>query len=522
MNELSKSSGRPPVPDQNESDTSSTEEGDVKKERLQEGEAVVSGNIRVSCSISTNAVEAYITVRTPPNTSVPIEMINEALEREKVKEGLMPDVIEDLSRAKGKRGVPVLVAKGRLPGMGSDAKVEYFFETDPKPKIKVSEKDGRVDYREAGVIQQVNEGQLLAVKTPALPGEAGISVTGVPITGKLGTDVPLLRGQGTRFEDEEKLRIVAEIAGSAKLRGNGEVEVSGRHIVDGDVDYETGNVRFNGSVIVKGAVRAGFEVVATHDVEVQGVVEDAVIHCGGNLFVRGGFIGQGKGLIQVGGETHIKFVEGQTVYGNRDVYIAEEIIHANIISGGRVIVKFGKGAIIGGQVFAREGINAKIIGNIHYVHTHLRAGTDPHLDHKLQWIKDVIEDKQLVKEKAQAAINTYVQNKYANPEGLSSEQEEHLKYLYHVMSHFDEWSNYLTKMQEQLTVERERLDREAFVIAEQKAHPGVFVEVALLQRKLDKEYNAVAFKIKDRVLTALRPIGHEGEYKPYEGEGVQS
>ncbi|MFH0882743.1 MAG: FapA family protein [bacterium] len=522
MNDTSKTINRPPSADENGVSPARTDSKGGKGERLTEGEAVVSGNIRVVCSLSTNAVEAYITVRTPPNTSVPIEMIQEALQREKVTVGLMQDVIEDLSRAKGKRGVPVLVAKGNLSGGGTDARVEYFFETEPKPKIKVSEKDGRVDYREAGIIQQVNEGQLLAIKTPAMPGESGISVTGVMITGKTGTDVPLLRGQGTHFEDEDKLRLIAEIPGSAKLRGNGEVEVSSRHIVDGDIDFETGNVRFNGSVIVKGSVRAGFEVVATHDIEIQGVVEDAMVHCGGNLLLRGGFIGQGKGLIKVGGETHIKFVEGQTVYGNHDVYIAEEIIHANVISGGRVIVKFGKGAIIGGKVFARDGINAKILGNIHYVRTHLRTGTDPHLDQQLQKIAGVINNKQIMKEKTQAAINVYVQKKYAESKGLSTTEEEHLKYLYHVMSHYDEWSKYLANKYEKLIEEREHLDLSAFVIAEQQAHPGVFIEVAMLQRKLDKEFRGVAFKVKDRILTALRPIGHEGEYKLYEGEGAES
>jgi len=521
LNETSKTSNRPPAGDE----TSGTQPAETpgapaKGERLTEGEAVVSGNIRVVCSISANVVEAYVTVRTPPNTTVPKEMIMEALQREKVTEGLMEDAIDDVTRAKGKRGVPVLVAKGRLPGEGSDAKVEYFFETNPKPKFKISEKDGRVDYRESGIIQQVNEGQVLAVKTPPVPGEKGISVTGVEISGKTGDDLPLLGGQGTRFEDPDKLRLVAQISGSAKLRSNGEVEVSARHIVDGDIDFETGNIRFNGSVVVKGSVRSGFEVIATGDVEIQGVVEDAVVHCGGNLLLRGGFIGQGKGLIKVNGETHIKFVEGQTVYGNGDIYVAEEIIHSNVVCGGRIIVKFGKGAVIGGKLIAREGINAKIIGNIHYVRTHLKAASDPHLDDKLEKIARVIDDKQLVKEKSQAAINVYVQKKYADPNGLSPQQEEHLKYLYHVMSHFDDWSKSLENTYQNLHEEREKLDRSAFVVADQKAFPGVFVEVGMLQRKLDKEYDAVAFKIKDRVLTALRPIGHEGEYKPYEGEGA--
>jgi len=441
----------------------------------------------------------------------------EALNRETVTNGILEDVIDDLVKPKGKRGVPVLVAKGTLPKMGNEATVEYFFETAPKPKVMV-EKDGRVDFRESSIIQQVEAGQLLAVKTPPLPGESGITVTGAPISGKIGMDVPLLRGTGTRFEDPDKLRLVAEISGSAKLRGNGEVEVSERHVIDGDVDFETGNIRFNGTVIIKGNVLSGFEVVATGDVEVNGIIEDATIHCGGNLLVRGGFIGQGKGIARVFGETHIKFLENQTVHGNGDVYIAEEIIHAHVISGGKVLVKFGKGAVIGGTIVAREGVQAKIIGNIHYIHTKVRAGIDPGLDEHIKKLDTIVENKGLVKTRVQEAINKYVEMKYTGEHGgLTPEQDEHLKYLYHVMAHFDEWSEFLVAKHNDLVQERNRLDKHAYVTADQRAFPGVHVSVGELQRKLDKDFNAVSFRIKDRVLTALRPIGDE--FKPYEGEG---
>lgn len=512
--ELSQTSNRPPNGDAKPpSDVIIDDE--PSKEELTVGEAVVNGNVRVVCSTSTDALEAYLTVRTPPNSSVSIDMLREALEKEKVIEGIKEDVLEELSQARGKRGVPVLVAQGKLPGTGTDAKVEYFFDTDPKPVMQ-EEKDGRVDFRESNIIQQVSEGQRLAVKTPAMPGEPGITVTGVEVTGKPGTDTPLLRGRGTEFEDEEKLQLKAIRPGSAKVKRNGEVEVSDRHIIEGDVDFESGNVRFNGSVIIEGSVRAGFEVTATRDVEVKGIVEDAKIHCGGNLLLRGGFVGQGKGIVRAAGEVHIKFLENQTVHANGDVYIAEEIVHANVNAGGKLIVKFGKGAIIGGHVVARKGIQAKIFGNIHYVKTVLTAGRDERLDDHLEKLNNLLERKKEMKTRVQEAVNHYVQNKYKDAASFSQTDEEHLQYLYRVMANYDEWFGILAEKQAGLIEQKTALHDETMIIAAQRAFPGVVVEIENLQRKLDKDYNSVAFKIRDQVLTALRPVA--GEYKPIDEE----
>lgn len=485
------------------------------KEDLTNGEAIVDGNTRVVCSISSDALEAYLTIRTPPNSSVPIDLLKQALEKEGVVEGVMEDVLTELSQARGKRGVPVLAAKGKQPGHGSDAKIEYFFETDPKPVLKKTD-DGRIDYKESNIIQQVPEGQVLAIKTPAMPGEEGISVTGVSISGTVGSDLPLISGKGTAFEDEGKQRLLATRPGSAILKRKGEVEVSERHIVEGDVDFESGNVRFNGSVIIQGSVQAGFEVTATRDVEVKGIVEDAKIHCGGNLILRGGFVGQGKGIVRAAGDVHIKFLENQNVEANGDVYVAEEIIHANVNCGGKVVVKFGKGAIIGGHITARKGVQGKIFGNIHYIRTRVTVGRDKRLDDHLERLNNLLDRKTEMKQRVQEAINHYVQNKYKDPGAFTNVDEEHLQYLYRVMTNYDDWFKILTEKQSVLHSRKRELHNESMVIADQRAFPGVVVEVENFQRKLDKDFNAVAFKIRDNVLTALKPVA--GEYKPMDEE----
>ena len=54
-----------------------------------------------------------------------------------------------------------ILAKGIPPVNGTDAKIEYFFNTNPNLKPKKNE-DGTVDYHELNTISRVEKGQMLA------------------------------------------------------------------------------------------------------------------------------------------------------------------------------------------------------------------------------------------------------------------------------------------------------------------------------------------------------------------------
>jgi len=475
------------------------------------GSSVTQGNIAINVTVSTDALEGYVTIRTPPRTKVPRTMVDEAIAKEGIIQGIDNDKIDELCEPSGVRGHPVTIASGRRPGAGRRASIEFFFDTDPKPKLR-QRKNGKVDYRETGVIQQIEKGGLLALKTPAATGDEGISVTGKVIKGKPGKDAILQRGSGTKFEDEEKCRLVAAMSGCAQLHKDGVVEVSNEYIVNSDIDYKTGNIRFDGTVIVKGNVKSGFSVIATGDLEIAGIVEDANIYCGRNLLVKGGFVGSGKGVCRVFGETHIKFLENQTVYGNGDIYVAEEIVHGRVYSRGQVFVKFGKGAIIGGEVYGREGIEAKILGNIHYLKTKLIVGQDSQMDDAMEKIEKLMNVKDITREKMQAGINNMVSLKYSE-DGLSDEEEKDLEYLYHVLGNFDKWVDLISMKQEVFIEERQRLDLDTYVLAKVKAFPNVIIGIDNLVKQIDTETGRMIFRLENGVIEGGRPSGYEEEQR---------
>ena len=71
-----------------------------------------------------------------------------------------------------------LVAEGVKPQDGADAYIVYNFETD-RTKIHLKESaQGKVDFKELNLVQNVVEGQPLAQKVLAQRGKGGKTVTG--------------------------------------------------------------------------------------------------------------------------------------------------------------------------------------------------------------------------------------------------------------------------------------------------------------------------------------------------------
>jgi uncharacterized protein len=467
----------------------------------------ITSSVKVSASISSDGLEAYITIRGGQKKEIPRKLIESVLEEEGIVFGIDNKAIEELCASTGRRGQPTTVANGKKPELGQSAQIKYLFETNPQPQVDTTP-DGKIDYRETGVIQQVEVDQLLAVKTPAVSGENGTSVNGRILKGKTGRDTELQRGAGTEFKDHERLELFSSISGCVTLHKDRVVEVSGEYIVDSDVSFKSGNIRFDGTVIIRGDVRSGFKVISTGDIEVKGIVEDATIHCGGNLLVRGGFVGTGKGICMVKGETHIRFVENQTIIGNGDVHVAEEIIHSRVTTRGNVFVKYGKGAIIGGETSACKGVFAKTIGNVHYISTIINVGKDDKILDVADTIDDVLADKDSLKENIQQGINKFVELKYKY-EGFSQEQEDSLNYLYDIMGKYDDWMKILDGKSEEFNYHKEDLEEDSFVIANRKAFPGVVINIGQLTMRLDKEEERSIYQIKDGSIKGGRPSGYE-------------
>jgi uncharacterized protein (DUF342 family) len=271
--------------------------------------------------------------------------------------------------ANGLGAEPVAV-RGKAPVKGKDGTLEYLIDFG-MGFVPASSDSGAVDLR-ASLILNVTPGQPLAVVHPPTAGLPGLDIFGRMLPAEPGKVLEPRLGANTARSSHDPNLIVAQTLGHARLV-DGVIEVQEFYLVDGDVDYASGNIAFPKSVQVRGDVKAGFAVDAGGDVEIHGLVEDCAVKARGNVLVKGGFTGQGKGLLQARGDISLGYVRNQSVRGEASIRVAKEAINSRLQSRQSVQVS---GLLAGGKVQARHAIECQVAGTETGTPTHLEAGYD--------------------------------------------------------------------------------------------------------------------------------------------------
>lgn len=348
---------------------------------------------QVIAHVSQDAMEAYIRIIPPRHGGAPVtmEQVMAALDNLGVVHGIDKDRVQravDL----GNSGEEVPVAVGTPVEMGKNAQLKYNFETGG---IKIQPKelaDGRVDFYNLNLIQNVVTGQVLVTKTLPTDGKDGMTVTGKVIPAKPGKDVMIKAGKNTELIDNNTT-LIATDNGHVVFAG-GKISVLPVYEVNGDVNFSTGNIDFVGNVVVKGNVTEGFIVKSQGDVEIRGSIAGGSVVASGHLQVKNGIQGVGKGTVQCGGNIFTKFIENARVKADGDIIVGEAIMHSHVYAKGSIQVGGRKGVIVGGVTGAGTDITAKIVGSNFSTNTELEAGVNPELREKYnETVKNLEEAK---------------------------------------------------------------------------------------------------------------------------------
>jgi uncharacterized protein (DUF342 family) len=328
----------------------------------------------VAVAVTPDGMTAVMTATPPVGEGQPltVEMIRAALAHKGVVFGVDDEKVQQIALAEEyNRGFEV--ARGIPPVNGEAAIIRQLIQTDNDLRPKELA-DGSVDFKDLGIVHSVKAGEVLCEKIPATPGTPGTNVLGHTVPARPGKDAPLPAGKGTVISPD-KLQLLASFDGQADMV-NRKIQVLNTFTVRGDVSTATGNIDFVGNVIVEGSVLTGFSVQATGNVTINGSVESAQILSDGNITVKGGINGSGKGMVRAGGYIKTKYIQSGTVHAVGDIETSY-ILHSTVQCGGGVTL-LGKGTIIGGHVTALKYITAAMSGSRNtYVQTRLEVGTDP-------------------------------------------------------------------------------------------------------------------------------------------------
>jgi hypothetical protein len=339
----------------------------------------VPGAKGLAVETSPDLVEAYLKPDGNPLGELTLEGVKALLREKGVIHGVVDDeVLRQYLEGGPDRRPPLLVALGQAPSPAAPPQIKCHFDKDPVGTFKVK-KNGQIDFRDRGEVPQVKEGDLLAEIVPGRAGQNGIDVYGRTIPGPAPRDMKIICGQGAK-KSENGLKAYASRAGRPEIGPDGRIFVFPYYEINGDVNYETGHVVFDGHVSVRGSIQEGFKVQAgslTAE-EIQGAEIDVVDH----VVVVGGVI---SGKLKVGGNLRAKYVQGAEIVAMGDVLVDNEIRHSRIETNGTCLVR--NGAVLDSVISARKGMATVDLGSTASKPSTITVGVDETIRRTINQLK---------------------------------------------------------------------------------------------------------------------------------------
>ena len=313
---------------------------------------------------------------------VETENIMDFLRRRGITFGILEDEIgRNLKKFKETNSrIEFVVARGKKVVDGTDTEIILNFD-----------RENCFDPGNMGgnrKLVSVKEGEHLGRIKGHSIGVDGMDVFGNAVPARIGRKLNIKFGDGIRVEEDGNL--YSRTDGVLKVTDNF-YDVCESLEIDSDVGIGTGNIEFDGNVVIRGNVQRGYYVKASGDVVVDGNVEGAEIGSGKNIYVRGGIVGTGDEIeIKSDGVVETKYIENAVVIARNKIVVREAIINSIVYCGGEVIVALGRGKIIGGTTYSTSFIKCIEAGNMGEVKTELVVGEDYMCRYKLNKLAERI------------------------------------------------------------------------------------------------------------------------------------
>ena len=413
---------------------------------------------------------------------------------------------------RGGKDISVEVAIGQHCEDGNDGYIAYLVE-DPMSTISSPKKIGygKVDMRELGGVIYVKKGTKLAKLVPPTHGNNGVTVTGSVIKANTGDEFFIEEMEGSSFIDESKTALFANTSGMPKHL---ERSVSVCKLLEIDnLDIGTGNIRFDGSIFIRGNVCESMKLYATGDVIIAGLVESAQIKAKGDICIGQGIIGhqiidendraENSADVQARGDINAQFVQYANISSLSNISIEQYISHSQVIVEGDLWVGKREKAIADGKLFgsciqAGASIFVGILGSPS------RDKTSIDLNY---WADRLIKSKENTHEKL-----TYLTNKTVKISALikrlkdnkSSDKELCLRLDNALKQHLVLLMKYNKNMLEQENKALSHL-QELEVTAYKSIFTGVDITITDKTCCLKRDYDATSINWKNKNIT-FEPI----------------
>ncbi len=448
-----------------------------------------SKDARASLTFSPDDMQAFLSVSPAGGVgkALTAKDLLEFLHEQGVVQGLDTAAIQQAAEQCAARQAVenMLVARGQPPVHAIGERIQIHIRQASGKHVSILE-NGRADYKQQDTMTIVKEGSLLAEITPATEkGTDGIDVLGNKVPAKQKAGVSIAVGKNVRREPQPDgtIRLYAQIDGEFSFKKN-LISVAQVHTVESNVDLHTGNVKFPGTVLVKGSVTAGFSVVSGSDITVENVVEQALLSADGSIIVKKGVKGNNKAILRAKGDIQCLFAEKAVILAVGDIRINHSILHCRIKCNSRIIMGEKKGTIIGGIIKAKLGLEAVTLGSVSGVKTRVCFGQDY-----------LVEDRIELEEKELKRLGNKIRGFDSLMKGQNMEGPAALQELRRIREEKLQGLKTIEKYNQHLFVLREKFEEHfpSEVIVRGTVFPGVVIESHDRVYEVRQEQSMVAF-----------------------------
>ncbi|WP_102796913.1 DUF342 domain-containing protein [Bowmanella denitrificans] len=351
----------------------------------------------------------------------------------------------------------------------------------------------RVDMRDLGDVICVKAGTPLLRRTPPSQGRTGFTVRGESLQPTPGEWQPLKPGSGTMVSPDDENLLLAEIAGMPKFN-QGDMWVDETFVCKG-VNVGTGNVNYDGAVIVNGDVTEKMIITAAGDVTINGFVESAIIQAGGDIIITQGAMGKqsenGRNeystKLSAQGSIHVQHGQGLDITCNGNVTVGKQLAHSLIVCRGSVTVgpiDNPNGNLFGCEIQCQGPIQAGTIGAV--------SGSNLFVDYS-EGFNFLVERIDVMDEMLKQIQDNYYRHKgrmeIIKKKRLPSDLARKVNMAVKLYKSEEQLLAWVTKKVEELRKAKEQYQNIIGMSASKKLHAGVIVKLNNRTWKADRDYS---------------------------------
>ena len=388
----------------------------------------------------------------------------------------------------------IVVGQGKEPVNGYQ---QYFVPLiNIKKKVGEIKSDGSIDFKEVGAIQDIKKGQEILKRYPTVKPVDGYDVFGDKSVADIIQKEGYIKGDNIVPSPSDDTLYVSSLDGCLDVNGK-RISVLPIAYIHGDVNYDTGNIDFSGSVHITGSVLPGFMVKARGDVIIEKNVDDAHIEAQGDITVKMGVVGKEHVRLVASGKIWAKYLLNASVEATGEITVEDSIINSDVFSNDRITVVARGGKIIGGRSTALNEIKVNVSGSPNETETQLNVGRNLFIERELVEIhKEITKWRLLVEDTMRELKVSFGESVFENPkefiEKLPNVKKKNCLILLKALSNNNKELKKLVEKSKEVQ-EKLKLDREPCIIIMNKAYPGTIISIKKSIKRLESPFDNVKY-----------------------------